>query len=242
MGRKKQHLLLADTETAQNGKVADFGAVVVDLKGNIVNSCSVMVHGVYDNPENSDNLLFHLRGSDGIFNPDRLAWRYENYNNMLENGSRSLASVGAINRWLTRVNVAYNPVLTAYNLNFDLGKCDNTGIDLGQFKRSFCLMYACQQLYGNKRKYRQFILDNHFFNKPTLKGNMTYQTKADTMAKYLLGANYPDEPHTAYEDCVGYELPLLVDVVKKKSLKWCLNDVKAGNWERFIVKNNFKVK
>ena len=140
MGRKKQHLLLIDTETEIGGKVADFGAVVVDLKGNIVHECAILVHGVYDDPINYP--LFHLRGSEGIFNPSKLAWRYENYNNMLESGVRTLASVGAINRWLIRVHVAYNPVLTAYNLSFDLGKCENTGIDLAQFRRSFCLMYA----------------------------------------------------------------------------------------------------
>ena len=107
--------------------------------------------------------------------------------------------------------------------------------------RSFCLMAACQQFYGNKRKYRKFILENHLFNAPTAKGNMTYQTKAETMARFLLGAEYPPEPHTAYEDVAAYELPLLVDIVKKNSLRWCLNDVKSGSWNRFIVRDNFKV-
>ena len=240
MGRKKETVLLYDTETDIHGNVLDFGAVVVDLQGNILHECSVLTRGFYDNPV--EYPLFHLRGLEGIFNPDRLQSRYANYENMLEDGRRAMISVSGINRWLCRVNATYNPVLTAYNLAFDIDKCSNTGIDVEQFKRSFCLMYACQQLYGNKRKYRQFILENHFFNKPTKLGNMTYQTKADTMAKFLLGSDYPDEPHTAYEDTVGYELPLLVDVIKKRSLKWCLNDVKAGSWNRFIVKDNFKVK
>lgn len=239
MGRKKQTVLLVDTETDNHGYVVDFGAVLVDLKGNIKHSCSVLVRGFYDNP--LDHPLFHKSSLEGIFNPDKLKMRYANYDLMLDSGRRSLISVSGINRWLARINATYNPVLTAYNINFDVGKCENSGIDLGQFKRSFCLMYACQQFWGNKRKYRQFILENHFFNPPTKLGNMTYQTKADTMAKFLLGAEYPSEPHTAYEDVVGYELPLLVDIIKKNSLRWCLEDVEAGNWERFIVRNNFSV-
>jgi hypothetical protein len=238
MGRKKESILITDTETAKSGEVLDFCSVLVDLKGNILHECSALVNGLYTDPINYP--LFHLSGLDGVFNPDRLQQRYANYDQMIIDGRRTLYSVGAINRWLARINATYNPVSTAYNLAFDLDKCENTGIDLGQFKRSFCLMYACQQHYANKRKYRQFIIDNHYFNPPTKLGNMTYQTKADTMAKFLLGSNYPDEPHTAREDVVGYELPLVVDIIKKKSLKWCLNDVKAGNWERFIVRNNFK--
>jgi hypothetical protein len=240
MGRKKQTVLLLDTETTNTAHVVDFGAVLVDLQGNILHECTALINGIYDNPV--DYPLFHLKGNDGIFNPDKLASRYENYDRMILDGRRTLNSVAAINRWLARINATYNPVLTAYNLAFDIDKCENTGIDVGQFKRSFCLMYACQQYYARKRKYRQFILDNHFFNPPTKLGNMTYQTKADTMAKFLLGSAYPDEPHTAYEDVVGYELPLLVDIIKKNSLKWCLNDVKSGNWNRFIVRENFKVK
>jgi hypothetical protein len=239
MGRKKQTLLIGDTETTKDDLVVDFGFALVDLQGNILHSCSVLINGIYTDPVNHP--LFHLSGNEGIFNPDKLKMRYANYDSMLVDGRRTLASVGAVNRWLARINATYNPVLTAYNLNFDVGKCQNSGIDLEQFKRRFCLMYACQQFYGHKRKYRKFILENHYFNNRTKLGNMTYQTKAETMARYLLGAEYPAEPHTAIEDVIGYELPLLVDIIKKNSLKWCLNEVKAGNWERFIVKNNFSV-
>lgn len=236
---KREYLLLCDTETDQHGYVVDFGAVVVDLQGNILHSCAVLVRGFYDDREN--HTLFHKTGLDGIFSPSKLAARYANYENMLDSGRRSLISVSGINRWLARVNATYNPVLTAYNLAYDVGKCQISAIDLDQFERSFCLMAACQMQYGNKKKYRRFILENHLFNAPTRKGNMTYQTKAETMAKFLLGANYPPEPHTGYEDCVGYELPLLVDIIKKNSLRWCLTEVVSGNWERFVVRDNFTV-
>jgi hypothetical protein len=235
---KKEYILLCDTETDQHGYVVDFGAVVADLKGNILHSCAVLVRGYYDDPTNHP--LFHKVGLEGIFSPSKLALRYANYEKMLDSGQRSLISISGINRWLARVNASYNPVLTAYNLAYDKGKCAISGIDLDQFRRSFCLMAACQMQYGNKRKYREFILQNHFFNIPTKLGNMTYQTKAETMAKFLLGTDYPPEPHTGYEDAVGYELPLLVDIIKKKSLKWCLSEVKSGSWERFVVRNNFK--
>lgn len=237
---KKQHVLLCDTETDVKGNALDFGAILVDLQGNILHRIAVLIRGYYDNP--LLYTLFHKRSLKGIFSPEKLASRYANYDRMLDTGLRTMASVPAINRWLARINATYNPVLTAYNLFFDVESCENIGIDIDQFTRSFCLMHAAQQFYGNKRKYRKFILDNHFFNAPTFKGNMTWKTNAEVMAKYVLGVGIPPEPHTSIEDCVGYELPILIDVIKKNSLRYCLEDIRAGSWERFTVRNGYKVK
>ena len=40
---KKEYFLIIDTETTANDTVFDFGAVVCDRKGNIVNKCAIIV-------------------------------------------------------------------------------------------------------------------------------------------------------------------------------------------------------
>ena len=44
---KKDYYLIIDTETTINDKVADFGAVICDRKGNIADQCGVLVSGVF---------------------------------------------------------------------------------------------------------------------------------------------------------------------------------------------------
>jgi hypothetical protein len=69
---------------------------------------------------------------------------------------------------------------------------------------------------------------------------MSYRTNAETMARFVLGdPGIPDEPHTALEDVIDYELPILRAVVKgNKREKW-LNPT-PWNWRELQVKNHFK--
>jgi len=235
---KRIYLGGCDTETTMSGKVADFAMVVTDKKGNIKTQCAVLVREVYQNRDNDP--LFHNEDSDAIWKLSRLGARYDAYDAMLDNGTRMLASVSAINRWLYQVSASYNPVLYAYNIAFDLGKCRNTGIDLDIFQRRFCLMHACKHHYATSKKYRQYILDNHLFKPPTKLGNMSYLTKADTMARYILGDSLPPEPHLALEDVLGYELPVLVQLLKKRSVKWLLDDIVPVSWQGLQVKDWYK--
>ena len=76
----------------------------------------------------------------------------------------------------------YNPILTAYNLPFDLNKCQNTGIDLTMFSQRFDLWTASFNKWALTNKYKTFALENHAFNNRTALGNMTYQTNAEIMA------------------------------------------------------------
>lgn len=61
---------------------------------------------------------------------------------MLEGGTRMLASVAAVNRWVDKIKAEFDPYLTAYNLAFDQDKCTKTGIDIAQFDKRFCLWHA----------------------------------------------------------------------------------------------------
>ena len=153
---KKQFFLAVDTETTITDKVVDFGAVIHDREGKIFAQCGVLVNGIYGVDD-----LFYDKNADGIWSRASIARRMGNYNGMLESGIRMLASVNAINKWLALAVGKYDPELYAYNLPFDASKCANTGIDLNQFSRRFCLWAAAVGNICNTKKYREFVLQNH---------------------------------------------------------------------------------
>jgi len=149
---KKQFYLIVDTETTIDEKVADFAAVIVDRKGRIAAQCAILITGIYNDRENHP--LFFNEYSGDLWKKSSLDKRYDNYWQMLANGSRMLASVAAINAWLAKAAIKYNPTLTAYNLSFDLGKCVNTGIDLSFFENQFCLWHAAFNKWAHTKQYR----------------------------------------------------------------------------------------
>jgi hypothetical protein len=228
---KKQYFAILDTETSITDKVADFGIIVCDRNGNIYSQCAVLVNGIFG----VDSLFFDVNAS-GIWAKTSVTRRMDKYNTMLENGTRMLASINAINRWLEKAAAKYNPTLTAYNLAFDRNKCENTGIDLNMFHERFCLWQAAVGNICNTKPYREFVLNNHLFNTPTEKGNMTFFTTAEAVTGYLTG-QMTDEPHTSIEDVIGYELPILQHILKKKDWK---NRVIPYDWNKHQVKNHFK--
>jgi hypothetical protein len=230
---KKQFFLIVDTETTITDKVVDFGAVVCDRQGNIHAQCAVMVQNVFGVDE-----LFYDKNAPGIWSKASVSKRMDNYNSMLTNGSRMLASIHAINRWLEKAQGKYSPELTAYNLAFDNSKCANTGIDLNMFASRFCLWGAAVGNICNTKAYKQFILQNHLFNNPTEKRNMTFSTTAEAVTGYLRG-EFTDEPHTSLEDIIGYELPTLVHIAKKKGWR---DKVTPYDWKKHQVNQHFEAK
>lgn len=240
----KNYYLILDTETTQDDLVADFGAIIVDSKGRVVNQCAVMVDGIFTDKENHP--LFHQFGDAGdLWSKAGLPARYDRYNRMVASGARMIASVAAINRWLDKAKATYNPILTAYNLAFDAGKCANSGIDLTQFgPRRFCLWAAAYTVFAHTKNYREMALSLHAFNAPTKFQNMSYKTNAETMARFVLGnPTLEDEPHTALEDALYYELPILLAILKRRSARWLLSDaVTSYNWRNCQVKDAFQAK
>lgn len=227
---KKQYFAILDTETTMADTVADFAIVVCDREGTIYNQCAVLVAGHYGTHE-----LFHDKHANDIWGYGGLIARKENYTLMLDSGTRMVASVAAINRWINQAIGKYNPTLTAYNLAFDIAKCANTDIDLSGFNSKFCLWQAAVGNICNKKAYRQFALENHAFNKPTANRNMTFSTNAETVCGFING-EFITEPHTALEDARDFELPILTRVVKTRDWR---EKIKAYNWRDFQVKDNF---
>jgi len=230
---KKLHYLIVDTETTITDKVVDFGAVVCDRHGDIQAQCSVIINGIFGVDD-----LFYNKDSSGIWARASIDRRMEAYNSMLSAGTRMLASIHAVNRWLEKVNAKYNPELTAYNLAFDRSKCANTGIDLSMFSKSFCLWSASVGNICNTKAYRQWALDNHRFNNRTDKGNMTYSTTAECVTGYLRNG-FTDEPHTALEDILGYELPTLVHILKKRGWR---DKLIAYDWNKHQLRDCYEAK
>lgn len=236
----KTHFLLIDCETTQDSLVADFAAIVCDKRGKVLTQCAVLINGVYTDPTKHP-LFFTSDAKASIWSKAGQDRRYATYHAMLKSGSRMLASVNAVNIWLGKAAASYRPILTAYNLAFDLHKCANTGIDLTFFDRSFCLWYAAVNHWAKTKAYRRMVLKCHAFNAPTDLGNMTFQTNAETMARFVM--NNPelvDEPHTALEDIVFYELPILARLAKVRPVKWLLGDSMAYDWKQWQVKDWFK--
>jgi len=231
---KREHYLIVDTETTINDRVYDFAAVITDRKGRIYNQCAVII------AESRDETLFHRTDI-----PQHEIWsrRYaeekrQGYAAMLAAGTRTMASVNAVNRWLEKAKAHCSPMLTAYNLNFDMAKCRNTGIDLDMFPDRFCLWNLAYSMIARTKEYRQFVLENHLFRPPTKQGNMSYYTKAETVARFITGIA-DAEPHTALEDIIGYELPILTALTNRKG--WKKNLTESFDWRKLQVKDHFKV-
>lgn len=237
---KKQYFLMIDTETCQSGRVVDFAAIICDKKGNIYHECAVIISGQFC--KENDPLFFDPSAKpDSFWSMASRQRREENYKSFINSGTRVMASVAAINRWLDKANLKYNPILTAYNLSFDINACALTGIDLTSFNKKFCLWDASFALLVNDKKYKQFVLENHYFNPPTSNGNMTFQIKAETVGNFINGTKLK-EPHTALEDLVYWEVPILKYIFSKKTIKWALNNDFKYDWRLVQVNKCFKVK
>ena len=228
---KKQFFAILDTETTIENTVADLGIIICDREGRIYNQCAVLIAGHYNNFE-----LFHDKKANDIWGYAGLEKRKQNYVKMLDSGVRMLASVNAVNKWINQAIGKYNPTLTAYNLAFDIDKCQNTGIDITGFADKFCLWQAAVGNICNSRKYREFILNNHLFNKPTVNHNMTFSTTAESVCGFIDG-EFKIEPHTALEDARDFELPILAAILKKRDWK---NKMTPYNWKQLQVKDHFK--
>jgi hypothetical protein len=235
---KKDYYLIIDTETTINDKVADFGAVVVDRKGNIADQCGVLVSGVF-----GIDPLFYIPKEDAssLWSKQGKDRRFTKYNEMLENGARMLASVNAINNWLNRVAGKYNPILTAYNLPFDMDKCNKTGINLTMFKNSFCMWRAAFNKYAMTKSYKNFAMQIHAINPPTKFGNCSFQTNAEIMTKFVTkNPELAEEPHLALEDIVYYELLILKNMLKNMTKSELLENDLGFDWRKVQLKNHFK--
>ena len=155
----KQYFITIDTETTQDQKVADFAAVISDRQGRIFAQCAVLVNGIFTDAENHPLFFDSSAKPDALWSRAGADRRYEHYKTMVRDGSRMIASVSAINRWLERARGEFDPILTAYNLAFDVDKMEKTGIDSTIFSRRFCLWQTAAKKWGHTKDYKNFVLE-----------------------------------------------------------------------------------
>ena len=230
---RKQYFCILDTETTKNDHVADIGIIIVDREGKIYNQCAVLVHDYFTTEE-----LFYDLNVSGFWGKAAAAERRVKYDSMLKAGTRQLASVAAVNKWINQAIGRYNPILTAYNLAFDKNKCELSNIDLSGFTEQFCLWGAAVGNICQTKAFKQFALENHAFNNVTEHGNMTFKTNAEIVCGFIHG-EFKEEPHTALEDAKDFELPILTAILKKRD--WRAKSV-PYNWREFQTKNHFVAK
>lgn len=215
----KHYYLIVDTETTAKNTVADFGAVVMDRKGNIVEQFGVLLDGHFATlPLWCD----HSAPADAFWSSQMAHRRRKHYDDMLANGQRSICSPALVNLWLARIRGQYDPTVTAYNIGFDWGKCRDTGIDLGIFSRRFCTMKAARALICSTVAYDQWARES---GRVTATGRV--RSSADAVAKYVCGGALADEPHTALEDARDYEAPILAYMLRRTTRKALLS---AGHY------------
>lgn len=208
---KRHYYLIVDTETTMQNTVADFGAVVVDRHGLVVEQFGVLLDGHFGSIE-----LFHDERApvESFWSTMALHRRKKHYDELLARGQRCICNPSLVNLWLARVKAQYNPVVTAYNMSFDYGKCAKTGIDLGIFQNRFCLMKAAKSHISTTPDYVDFCCCYGLLTKT---GRVS--TTAETMARFILGADTDAEPHTALEDARDYETPILAYILRDLSRK-----------------------
>jgi hypothetical protein len=156
---------------------------------------------------------------------------------MLQSGTRFLASVAGVNSWLAQIAVNYSPILTAYNLNFDLLACQKTGIDLAPFSKRFCLWSAAGHTFAHRRKYLELCLSGHHFTNRTKSGFMAVRTDCETMARFCGAAEV--EPHFALEDAI-FELVILKKLFRSLSTKKLLDVGLPRDWRTLQLRDHFK--
>jgi hypothetical protein len=70
---------------------------------------------------------------------------------------------------------------------------------------------------------------------------MSYKTNAEIMTRFVLGQpELENEPHTALEDAIGYELPILQKLLRHSSKKELLSLSEGYNWRNYQVRDHFK--
>lgn len=219
------NILVLDTESTITNKVYDFAFIVYNMQTHkIVYKFACLVH---DNIK--DELFYNYTG---FFSKNNLKIRHENYNRLFSIGHRCISNVNYINRLLIDIHKQYKPTLTAYNLNFDIRICQNSGIDFSLYNRRFCLWHSAVYIFAERLKFVKFC-----FKFKYLTPKLNLKTNAEVLSHYVTGEKI-DEPHTAYEDILMCELPILQHCIAQKRAGW--KNPPPYKWQNHSINEVFK--
>lgn len=242
----RKYYMILDCETAVDSSIIDIAAVIYTRQSLLeggdprhlkeVNRFAVLLNENWGKVE-----LFHDVSNAGIWSKKNLAKRNQAYTDMLIDGRRTLASVAHVNKWIAQAVACYGDALelTAYNLAFDLDKCNKQGIDLSSIKNRFCLWQASLGTTCATKGYKNFCLENHYFTNRTQKtGHSGIQTSAETVSHYVSGLDLK-EPHTALEDVTEHESVILEKVLGFRGWR---EKSKPYVWRDWAVRDAFTAK
>ena len=202
--RRRRYFMVLDIETAnstEQGLAYDIGFAVVDRKGNIYESRSLMIAEMF-------------YGENDLMQSAYYAAKLPQYWEQLLNGEREMVSILTAKRIVARTMEKYGITdVFAYNAHFDTSNLNTTIRYLTKSKYRWFFPYgtkyhciwhmACQTILTQK-SFLRFAIENEL---TSASGNIS--TSAETAYKYISGNADFSEAHIGLED-VQIETKILV--------------------------------
>ena len=215
MARK---FLGVDTETTQTGKVFDIGlAGWSGSKLKVLGSKGYIIQEVWDDINVGNDMLF-CSGQLGDFGTKTLAKRMGWYERALIKGTRTLISREALQRMFDKW-YAEGFIFTAYNVPFDWGKLQDTGIFLAEDWEKYDIWTTFQNYLlthkGTLKKYWYQSVATHDNKTCRVTPRLTIRTDANSATQFCSGYMLAPEPHKALEDLIYYEKMVLAWLLKR---------------------------
>ena len=220
MDKRKNYLLVIDTETAPMDKavegvnpynmlVYDVGFAVVDKYGTVYETASYV---------NADVFLDEKELMKSSYYADKIPKYWED----IKNGSRILTSWHNIRKAVLNVCDKYNiKMVFAHNMRFDYGATNNTQRWLTKSKYRYFFPYGTticdtlkmsKDILSNKKTYRNFCEENGYLTK-----NNQVRLTAEIIYRFITGDMDFKENHTGLEDVM----------IEKEILSYCYRQHKA---------------
>ena len=220
MDRRKNYLLVIDTETAPmdrteqgvnpyNMLVYDVGFAVVDKYGNVYETASYV---------NADVFLDEKELMKSSYYAEKIPKYWED----IKAGTRILTSWYNIRKAVLNVCNKYNiKMVFAHNMRFDYGATANTQRWLTKSKYRYFFPYGVticdtlkmsKDILSNKKTYRNFCEENSYLTK-----NNQIRLTAEIIYRFITGDNEFKESHTGLEDVM----------IEKEILSYCYRQHKA---------------
>ena len=214
MDRRKNYLMVIDTETAPTDKdrtdvcpynmfVYDVGFAIVDKYGEVYKTASYV---------NADIFLNEKELMKSSYYADKIPKYWED----IKNGKRILTSWYNIRRTVLETIKEYNVTLVfAHNMRFDYGATNNTQRWLSKSKYRYFFPYGVticdtlkmsRQVIATMPTYKRYCENNEYLTKagqPRLTAEIIY--------RFITGDENFKESHTGLEDVL----------IEKEILKYC---------------------
>ena len=193
--KRKNYYIVFDTETT-NGLddpiVYDLGFAVIDKKGNVYETHSLIIREVF-------------YGMSGLMNTAYYANKLPNYHEEIAKGERKVVSLFEARKIFNEVAKKYNvKACVAHNARFDYRSTAKTQRYLTKSKYRFFLPYGIELWDTMKMANDTICKQVHYKEWCYLNGYLTKNGRvrktAEILYRYISGENNFKESHTGLED------------------------------------------